>query len=454
MRSLRLRLLAWLLPPLLLVAVVAAGGAYMFLERRLTAAYDHDLGDIARALVPYIRNESGKLVIDFTPQAEAVLRADSIDQIYYAIFDANGTAVAGDRAVPVADSAPAAAPRFWDDERQGEAVRAVVLDTNAAGGRVRVVAAETTRKRTRASRDAMLSAIVPAVLLLVAAVAGIFLGVGRGLRPLDAMREALAATSPADLRGLDVARVDDELKPLVGALNAMLVRLGDAQQRQSRFIANAAHQLRTPIAGVITQLDLAKNASSDRETHITHAREGAARLARLAQQVLSLAAADPLANPGAPEERCDLAEIVRTHADEWLRMVRSMDVELGFELDPAPIVGNAVLVGELASNLVHNAARYGARTVTVATRADAKCSTLEVVDDGAGIPREARERVFERFSRLDAQSTQGSGLGLAIVSEIAQRHRATVKLADGPGGKGTRVSIAFPGPVGAATFPA
>jgi two-component system sensor histidine kinase TctE len=240
----------------------------------------------------------------------------------------------------------------------------------------------------------------------------------------------------------------------VGALNAMLVRLGDAQQRQSRFIANAAHQLRTPIAGVITQLDLAKNASSDRETHITHAREGAARLARLAQQVLSLAAADPLANPGAPEERCDLAEIVRTHADEWLRMVRSMDVELGFELDPAPIVGNAVLVGELASNLVHNAARYGARTVTVATRADAKCSTLEVVDDGAGIPREARERVFERFSRLDAQSTQGSGLGLAIVSEIAQRHRATVKLADGPGGKGTRVSIAFPGPVGAATFPA
>jgi two-component system sensor histidine kinase TctE len=352
--------------------------------------------------------------------------------------------VPGYPAVPAADPAPAPAPRFWDDMRHGERVRAVVLDTNAAGRKVRVVAAETTRKRMSASRDAMFSAIVPAVLLFVAAVAGIFLGVGRGLRPLDAMRDALASRSHVDLRALEMERVDDELKPLVGALNGMLERLGEAQQRQSRFIANAAHQLRTPIAGVITQLDLAKNASSDRETHLAHAREGAARLARLAQQVLSLAAADPLANPGAPAERCDLAGIAKMHADEWLRMARSMDVELGFELEPAPIVGNAVRVGELASNLVHNAARYGARTVTVATRADAGRSTLEVIDDGAGIPREARERVFERFSRLDAQSTQGSGLGLAIVSEIAQRHHASVELADGPGGKGTRVTIAFP----------
>ena len=446
MTSLRLRLLAWLLPPLLLVAIVAAGGAYMFLERRLTAAYDHDLGDIARALVPYVRDEAGRLAIDFTPQAEAVLRADSIDQIYYTILDESGMPVAGDRTMPAADPAPAPSPRFWDDMRNGERVRAVVLDTKAAGRKVRVVAAETMRKRTRASRDAMFSAIVPAVLLLVAAVAGIFLGVGRGLRPLDAMRDALQTRSHADLRALEMKRVDDELRPLVAALNGMLERLADAQSRQSRFIANAAHQLRTPIAGVITQLDLAKSAGGERETHLAHARDGATRLARLAQQVLSLAAADPLANPGAPSERCDLAEIVKGHADEWVRMASALGVELEFELGPAPLVGNAVLVGELASNLVHNAARYGARTATVATRVAGDRSLLEITDDGPGIPREARERVFERFSRLDAQSTQGSGLGLAIVSEIAQRHGATVELADGAGGKGTRVTIAFPGP--------
>jgi len=369
MRSLRLRLLAWLLPPLLVVAIVAAGGAYMFLERRLTAAYDHDLGDIARALVPYIREQGGQLMLDFTPQAEAVLRADSIDQIYYALLDGEGTPAAGDRLLPTPDPAPALKPRFWDDTRQGVQVRAVVLDAQATGRDVRVIAAETTRKRTSASRDAMLSAIVPAMLLLIAAVTGIVLGVGRGLRPLDAMREALQSRSHADLHPLDEKRVDDELRPLVGALNGMLSRLEDAQKRQSRFIANAAHQLRTPIAGVITQLDLAKNAGSGREANIAQAREGAARLARLAQQILSLAAADPLSNPGAPTERCDLAGIVTSRADEWLRMARSMGAELEFDLGPAPISGNALLVGELASNLVHNAARYGARTVTVASQA-------------------------------------------------------------------------------------
>ena len=443
MKSLRLRLLAWLLPPLLVVAIVAAGGAYMFLERRLTAAYDHNLGDIARALVPYIRNDNGRIFMDFTPQAEAVLRADSLDQIYYTILDENGNAVGGDRPMPLPGAAPAPLPRFWDDVRQGERVRAVVFDSLAGGRPVRIVAAETTRKRMSASRDAMVSAIVPVVLLLIAAVAGIVLGVARGLRPLDAMRDALQVRSHVDLRPLDVARVDAELKPLVGALNRLLARLEDAQQRQSRFVANAAHQLRTPIAGVITQLDLAKSATADREAQIARARESAARLARLAQQILSLAAADPLSNPGAAEERSDLAEIVTSHADEWLRMARSMGAELEFDLGAAPIVGNSVLVGELATNLVHNAARYGARTVGVTTRAANDRSMLEVSDDGPGIPREARERVFERFSRLDSQSTEGSGLGLAIVSEIAQRHGAQVQLTEGDAGRGTRVIVSF-----------
>ncbi len=444
MKSLRLRLPAWLLPPLMVVAVVAASGAYMFLGRRLTAAYDHNPGDIPPALVPYIHRDDRGVSIDFTPQAEAVLRADSLDQIYYSILDSDGTAVAGDRGMPTADPAPAPVPRFWNDDRQGEPVRAVVLDTAAGPRRVRIVAAETTHKRMRASLDAMLSAIIPAVLLLVAAVTGIVIGVGRGLSPLDALRDALQKRSHVDLSPLQESHVDDELRPLVGALNRLLARLEDAQQRQSRFVANAAHQLRTPIAGVITQLDLAKSATADRDTQIAHAREGAARLARLAQQILSLAAADPLSNPAATQERSDLAEIVTSHADEWLRMARSMGAELEFDLGSAPIVGNSVLVGELATNLVHNAARYGARTVGVTTRAANARSMLEVSDDGPGIPREARDRVFERFSRLDSQSTEGSGLGLAIVSEIAQRHRAAVDLGEGPGGVGTRVTVFFP----------
>ena len=204
MRSLRLRLLAWLLPPLVVVAAVAAGGAYMFLERRLNAAYDHDLGDVARALVPYIRDDNGRLYIDFTPQAEAVLRADSVDQVYYAVLDASGKLLAGDRNMPVADPAPAMRAAILGQRAARASAFAPWCSIRLGAGKpVRVVAAETTRKRQRASRDALVSAIVPAVLLLVAALAGIVLGVGRGLRPLDAHAPIAAdalAPGPAPTR--------------------------------------------------------------------------------------------------------------------------------------------------------------------------------------------------------------------------------------------------------------
>ena len=443
MASLRLRLLAWLLPPLLVVAVVAGGGAYAFLERRLTAAYDVDLGDIARAIAFYVHARDGKISLGFTPQADAVLRADSTDQISYALLDERGALVAGDSALPSPGVLPALQPRFWDATHLGSPVRAVVFDASADGIPVRVVVTETTRKRDRASRDAALSAIIPAALLLIAAVAGIVIGVGRGLGPLDDLRDQLQSRSHLDLHPLDERRIVEELRPLVQALNGMLARLDESQHTQARFIANAAHQLRTPIAGVITQLDLAQGGAGN-DKHLAHAREGAARLARLAHQILSLAAADPRSNPSLPQERIDRAEIVKHRADEWVRMLTARRAEVEFDLASAPARGDALLVGELAANLVDNAARYGGKNVTVATRREADRSVLEVSDDGSGIPHGARMHIFERFHRLHNESTEGSGLGLAIVSEIAQRHGAKVDVRDAAGGKGTSVTVSFP----------
>jgi two-component system sensor histidine kinase TctE len=238
--------------------------------------------------------------------------------------------------------------------------------------------------------------------------------------------------------------VVDELVPLVHELNSMLARLQGAQETQARFIANAAHQLRTPIAGLVTQLNLARNSAEGREAHVANAFEGATRLARLAQQLLSLAAADPISNPVTRDAAGDLAEVVKSRADAWLREAMPRNVELEFDLEPAPFLGNALLVGELASNLVDNALRYGAANVKVATRPARDGSILEVTDDGPGIPEAERTRIFKRFHRLDSESTQGSGLGLAIVSEIAQRHRARVEVHEAPGGRGTRVTVAFP----------
>ena len=444
MRSLRQRLVSWLLPPLVVVGVVAATGAYVFLERRLTAAYDLDLGDIARAIVPYLRVYEGRVTLMFSPEAEAVLRADSTDQIFYTVRDSTGRVVAGDSSLPRPPDPVGDVPVFWDDEHQGTPIRAVALATTVEGQRVQVFAAETRTKRARASRDAMLSAIVPAALLSIAAILSVLLGVRRGLGPVEELRRQLQSRSNVDLSPVDEGAVVHELRPLVHELNGMLLRLQSAQDVQARFIANAAHQLRTPIAGMITQLELAQRQGAEREVHIARAREGAARLARLAQQILSLAAADPLSNSAAPQRQCDLAEIVKAHAGPWLRAGTPRGVEIEFDLSPAPILGNAVLVGELASNLVDNAARYGARIVKVATRRASEHSILEVSDDGPGIPPDQRTLIFERFRRLDNESTEGSGLGLAIVKEIAQRHGATIEVGDGDSGAGTRVTVSFP----------
>jgi two-component system, OmpR family, sensor histidine kinase TctE len=445
-RSLRQHLLLWLLPPLVTVGAVATTGAYFFMERRLTAAYDLDLGDIARTIVPYVHVANGRPELKFDPQADAVLRADSTDQVYYSVIDHAGNVVAGEPTLPrLAFETATGDVRFWYDTHQGQSIRAVTLTAMVEGQPVQIVAAETTRKRDIARHEVLLSAAIPALLLSIAAIFAVILGVRRGLGPVEQLRRELQSRSHVDLSPVTEGDSVYELRPLVSELNDMLARLAAAQETQTRFIANAAHQLRTPIAGLVTQLDLAQSGQPGKpDPHLAHARESARRLARLAQQILSLAKADPVSNPQVPEQRCDLADIVKDHADVWIRRVTPREVELEFDLAPANIQGNAVLVGEMASNLVDNAARYGARTVRVVTRNGDGHSVLEVIDDGPGIPVEERARIFDRFRRLDNESTEGSGLGLAIVSEIAQRHKASIAVNDGDGPAGTCVSVVFP----------
>lgn len=445
MESLRLRLVAWLLLPLLIVGVTAATGAYYFMERRLTQAYDLDLGDIARALVPYIKVHDGKLALELTEMADAILRADSTDHIYYTVRDASGNVVAGDPHLKPPPHLPGDSVLFWDDTLEGRPIRGAALEAAIGGMPVSVVAAETTFKRQHAYHDALLSEIAPTALLSFATFVAVVFGVRRGLGPLDRLREELQSRSHMDLRPVQDNNVMDELKPLVRELNSMLARLKDAQSTQARFIANAAHQLRTPIAGLITQLDLARREGSERDAHFAQAREGAQRLARLAQQVLSLAAADPISNPTARSEHADLGDIVKSHADAWVRSANARHVDLEFDLAPATVEGDPVLIGELVANLVDNATRYGAKYVMVGTRRAGSRSVLEVIDDGPGIPAAERERIFDRFHRIDHQDRQGgSGLGLAIVREIAQRHDAAIAVDDGPMGRGVRISVSFP----------
>jgi len=443
MRSLRTTLLAWLLPPLVAVGIVAAGGAYVFMERRLTQAYDYDLGDIARAIAPYLQVQDGQVRLALSDLALKILKSDSTDQIFYAVVS-GGAVVLGDPQLLPPSSSPPGGTAFWDGTRDGVRIRGVTLPVVVGGTPLAVVAAETTHKRARAYRDAFVSAITPTVLLILAPVFAIALGVRRGLAPLDQLREEIQSRTHAEVHPMMLEQVPGELRPLVQELNDLLGRLGEAQERQSRFIANAAHQLRTPIAGLITQLELAARGDGDARTHVLQARDGAYRLARLAQQVLSLARADPVSNPHPVREPFDFAEVVKERAQSWVRNATARGVELEFDLAPAPSRGVPLLAGELAENLVDNATRYGAHLVRIATHGGAGRAVLEVEDDGPGIPPSQRSRIFERFHRLDNESTEGSGLGLAIVHEIAQRHGATIEVADGPGQRGTRFTVSMP----------
>ena len=443
MASLERRLLAWLVAPLLLVGAVAAASAYVLIHQRLTAAFDQDLSDIAAALVPHLSAVDGKITLQFPAEADEVLRTDRADRIYYSVTTPQGLWLAGDRGLPRPPRHSDGGPVIFDAMHLGSRVRAVALEPTVDGIQVVVVSAETTKKRDSAALETLAASVLPVLALLIAALSAVVLGVRRALKPVERLRAEIQSRSPIDLRPVDEGLAVDELKPLVRELNQMLARLDDSQRTQARFVANAAHQLRTPVAALVNQLDLADENAQPGDAHVANARAAAGRIARLMQQLLSLAAADPSSNPSAAQERFDLSEAVRGRASEWLRLANARGAELAFDLGPAPVVGNPLLAGELATNLVDNAVRYGARQVSIAARLVGDRALLEVTDDGPGIPPADRERVFERFYRVNGTRAEGSGLGLAIVREIADRHGATVHMGEGPEGQGTRVGVLF-----------
>jgi len=213
MRSLRARLILWLMPPLLAVGLIAAGAAYVFMTQRLTEAYDQDLGDIARAVAPYLENRNGTIALAFTPQADAVLRADSSERIYYAVLDERGVPLAGDAGLPEPPQFAGDGPVFWDATMRKRAIRMTALHATVQGIPVTIVAAETTTKRDIAARDAALSALGPVIVLSAATLLAIIVGVRRGLLPLERTAQKSAENL---LTGIEASKQRGLARVLVG----------------------------------------------------------------------------------------------------------------------------------------------------------------------------------------------------------------------------------------------
>ncbi|SFU63396.1 sensor histidine kinase [Pseudoduganella namucuonensis] len=455
MSSIRLRLLKWLIAPILLINL--AGGALTYMLAWLPAqiAFDQSLSDAAGALGARLSNEGGAWRIDLPPQAEQVLRNDDADAVYFVVRDRAGRAIAGDADFPaLRQPARAGAALAYDGVMRGEAVRvtSLRLDAGAAPADIAYIGvAKTLRKRTQIRQAIFRALVLLDGLFTLACVGLIWFSVTNGLRPLDRMRANLNARARDDLAPIQQAEVPYELEPVVHAFNGLLAKVSEGAQAQHDFLANVAHQLRTPLAGLKAQLEWLADRHEEPETahSIRLMLLSTERMIRQTNQLLALARAEPSHFEKTRLEPVQLNLLVEDSVQQFVEQAARKSIDLGFELERTEVMGDRFLLRDLIDNLVDNALRYTPERGTVTVRCAPAAAgaqgggLLEVEDSGPGIPPARREAVFNRFVRLDDKTT-GSGLGLAIVRDIAAAHGAAIAVGAGPSGQGALFSVRFP----------
>ena len=454
--TLRHQLLISLLAPIVVVTLISAVVTYYYAFNFATLAYDYSLFDSALDISRQTRLIDGKLRADLPSAALDMLESDTHDRIYYLVVDAQRAFVAGHRGLPApAEIAPTGKPVYYDGTFRGSPVRIAALYAQVPGAPAEppalILVGETLNKRRTLANEVLLGMLLPELLLIALIGALVWYGIDRGLRPLSTLQKEIGSRSHRDLSALPEQNAPGEVRALVRAMNDLLARLASVLSAQQRFIADAAHQLRTPLAGIKTQTELALRQQDPAEIKHTLLQLNTAteQTTHLVNQLLILARAEPGANRAQALQPLDLAALARDTTTEWVPRALARNIDLGFDgAPPAAIEADAFLLREMLGNLLDNAIRYtqtgGRVTVRVAQAEDHVL--LEVEDNGPGIPAAEHEQVFERFHRVLGTGAEGCGLGLAIVREIAQVHNAETRLTAGPHDAGTRVSVAFPRP--------
>ena len=446
MNSIRLRLLKWLIGPILVVNLAGAALTYLLAWTPAQLAFDQGLSDAALALAARVRQGPQGAVLDLPAQAEQVLRADRADATYFAVRRADGTLIAGDADFPVLGPAG-----VQDAFARGEPVRAATASVRAGAETIQVAVAKTLRKRGQIRSATVRALVLVEGLFTLALVGLIWFSVTSGLLPLSRMRANLNARDGADLEPIADEGVPYELTPVVSAFNDLLGKVQAGARAQHDFLANVAHQLRTPLAGMKLQLEwLGQRHAADADSvrSVGLMLQANERMIRQTNQLLALARAEPSRFEKTRLEPVDLSQLVAEVVQYFVEEAGKKDIDIGFDLQPVRVAGDSFLLRDLVDNLVDNAVRYtpAGGTVTVrCLRGPDGGGVLEIEDSGPGIPAHQRALVFQRFMRLD-DSIPGSGLGLAIVRDIAQAHGAAIDIADGPGGSGMQLAVRFPGP--------
>jgi len=455
-KSLFGEILDWMLLPLVFIWPMSIALTNIVASDIADEPYDQTLRENLKSIARLVRTSGGSVQIDFPTAARDILRQDELDTIYYQVLGPTGELVLGDRDIPVA--APPHAMQLdsiylRDDQIKGEDIRIAYkylgLSTRGKGAYALVQVAETKEKRRALTSRIVSGVLFPQFAVIPLAVLLVYIGLNRGLAPLDYLKRLIERRRPGDLSPIRPTGVPHEVQPLIASFNDMMHRLEQNLAAQQRFIADAAHQMRTPLTGLKMQSDLALAESDPVELRESLKRisESADRAAHLINQLLVLARAEASSEKDYQVEPVDLETLLTDLSRDFVPRAVAKRIDFGIERTDWPLVidGNPLQLREMFKNLIDNAIKYTAAggRVTVRTRAG-EFAVVEVEDDGIGIAASERELVFERFYRSLDSSEPGSGLGLAIVREIADLHRGNVLLKPNPNGYGTLVEVVFP----------
>jgi two-component system sensor histidine kinase TctE len=417
--------------------------------------YDAALAESVRAVSRQVQPVGDGLRVDFPVPPQTLLRADGDDAIYYQVLGPKREVISGEREFPLG---PLPAPvrsgevYFRHDVIAGRDVRVafqfVRLEAEPPQW-VQVQVAETLNKRTALAYRMVAGVLIPQLAMLPLAVLLVRLGLRRGLSPLGQLQKRMRRRRPHDLSPLDPSRAPSELRPLLNAFNTMLAQLSSSMDAQQRFVADAAHQLRTPLAGLKMQVELAQNEQDPAQLAkwLPVLAVSINRTCHLVNQLLMLARAESAIGDPLSRKRVDLEALIAQVAGAMVPQARAKSIDLEFERPPFPLAtaGEPALLAEVIKNLLDNAIKYTPPQGRVTVRLYAESqAVIEVQDSGIGIPQSEREHVFDRFYRVLGTGAEGSGLGLAIAKEIIARHAGIISLADPPNGQGCVMQVRLP----------
>lgn len=454
--SIRQKLLNWLLTLLLPLLLLGTVSAYYLANHFANLAYDRALFRVALALADQVEVRAGQMVVDLPQSTLDLIEYDKDDWIYYQVLDPAGHVLIGDENLKRPQIMPASSKHvYYESSLNNKPLRMVAFNLplfgTSAEGNATILIGETTTKRDNMANEIIAIMLIPQIFLLLLVTLLVNIGIQRGLISLEKLKDLISRRLPNDTHPLEEKDAPQELQPLLHAMNDLLVKVKGAVDERHQFIANAAHQLKTPLAGLRIQAEAALR--EDDLANVQHAlrqiSQASNNLGRLAQQLLSLARAEPEANTMTTFEALDLVSLIHEVTTDWVPKALEKNIDLGVscQLAHLEIRGNPLLLQELLNNLIDNAIRYNqaGSKVTVSLSSEHHVIILSIQDNGLGIALHEQEKVFERFYRVLGTAESGCGLGLAIVREVAYQHQARVALSftDIKNARGTTVKVIF-----------